>query len=281
MPSHSPAPIVNADERYDGDAQRVSTAYILSLMGAGAAVVVIALLSALLKMGDFSAKLLLDMSSKDQTFPYPFTVQNVMWVLLGVAFGDLYYRTVCADREYRAIETDLLKDSTDAMILPQDVERYRKRIERAKETSPGYIIEVIDECLLYFRANQSVESTQQMLNNMVDLELHRVDLNYTFLRYVAWLIPTAGFIGTVVGIAGALNHLNGGGEGMADNMDAVIVSLGMAFNTTILALCFSSVLVYLIQIAQKKEEESVNRCSQYCLKRLINRLYIPPQNRQS
>jgi biopolymer transport protein ExbB/TolQ len=160
------------------------------------------------------------------------------------------------------------------MITPLEVQELREHVTRALHYTPGYICTVIDQCLLYFQANKSVENTHQMMNSMIDLELHRVDLRYTLLRYLAWLIPTIGFIGTVVGIAGALGHLKGG-EQLSDNMGQVIDSLAMAFNTTILALCFSAILVFLIQFSQKREEDSINFCSDYCLKNLINRLYIP------
>ena len=35
---------------------------------------------------------------------------------------------------------------------------------------------------------------------------HEVDTRYSTLRYLVWVIPTIGFIGTVVGIAAALNQ---------------------------------------------------------------------------
>ena len=49
--------------------------------------------------------------------------------------------------------------------------------------------------------------------------------------------------------------------------------LGVAFNTTLLALLQSAVLVFALHVIQSREEIALNRAGQYCLDNLINRLY--------
>lgn len=249
------------------------------LVGAGFTLSIVALLSFGLDPGSTEALLLLDMSGEEQIFPYPFTIQNIMWALLGIGFGDIIFRQTWSQKEMLAASNQLLPEDEATIITPMEVHALRERVRKAIHYNPGYICTVVEQCLLYFQANRSVENTHQMMNSMIDLELHRVDLRYTLLRYLAWLIPTIGFIGTVVGIASALTYLQGG-ESMSDNMEAVINSLAMAFNTTILALCFSALLVMLIQFSQKREEDSINFCSDYCLRNLINRLYIPKEQKE-
>ena len=126
-------------------------------------------LSVSLEQGSFTAKLFLDMSSDQQAFPYPFTIQNVMWVLFGIGMGDLGFRRSCVQMERRALDQNVLNNQRE-MILPSHVEVYRQRIQQTMQTVPGYIFEMIDQCLLYFKANRSVENTQQILNNMIDRE---------------------------------------------------------------------------------------------------------------
>ena len=40
----------------------------------------------------------------------------------------------------------------------------------------------------------------------MDLFLHEIDLRYSMIRYVVWVIPSLGFIGTVIGISLALAY---------------------------------------------------------------------------
>jgi len=97
------------------------------------------------------------------------------------------------------------------------------------------------------------------------------------IRYMVWLIPTLGFIGTVVGIALALSSAGV----MPDITDSdaikawvavITIKLGIAFNTTLVALIMSAALVFCMNIAQGREERALNLIGQYCLDRLVNRL---------
>jgi biopolymer transport protein ExbB/TolQ len=109
-----------------------------------------------------------------------------------------------------------------------------------------------------------------VLNSTLELMAHRVDLRYQLLRYLSWAIPTVGFIGTVVGIASALGFINPDDMQMA----RITSSLAVAFDTTVIALLESAVVVFLLNMVQKEEELAVNRAGGYCLKNLINRLYV-------
>jgi biopolymer transport protein ExbB/TolQ len=240
----------------------------------------ITILSLALTEGSTEAKLILDMTSEDQTFPYPFTIQNFLFLLLAAGIGDVLYRRSATSRELRALHSNLLPEEDQSMVTPDDVARLRHKVRSSSTYAPGYVCTLIDESLTYFQSNRSAANTHQLLNSLIELELHRVDLRYTFLRYVCWLIPTIGFIGTVVGIAGGLSYMTFGGEGAdaATQMKPVIDSLALAFNTTIMALIFSAILVQLTQSAQRREEEAINSASEYCLRNLINRLYTPPAN---
>ena len=51
--------------------------------------------------------------------------------------------------------------------------------------------------------------------------------------------------------------------------------LGVAFSTTLLALVMASILVFIQNVVQGKEENALNKAGQYCLDNLINRLYSP------
>ena len=90
-----------------------------------------------------------------------------------------------------------------------------------------------------------------------------------------------GFIGTVVGIAVALNGVS---DNIPDDLTNraelqswigdITLNLGIAFNTTLLALVLSAILVFFLHIIQEREEMVLNACGQYCMDNLITRLYV-------
>lgn len=101
--------------------------------------------------------------------------------------------------------------------------------------------------------------------------MHRVDLRYTLLRYLTWVIPTVGFIGTVVGIALALAMIDP--SAAVQPLGEIARALGVSFYTTLVALVDSAILVLLLQMVQAREELAVNAAGRYVLVNLINRLY--------
>jgi len=117
----------------------------------------------------------------------------------------------------------------------------------------------------------------------MDLFLHELELRYGLIRYFVWLIPTLGFIGTVIGIAfalqGAAEFFNEAGDVASiasvggDLMVGLTRDLGVAFYTTLLALLQSAVLMLVLHFVQGQEEGALNDIGQYCLDNFVNRLY--------
>jgi len=95
----------------------------------------------------------------------------------------------------------------------------------------------------------------------VEAEAHdeRNQANAKILQYIIWVIPTLGFIGTVLGIGDALIST-------VDLQSAIITiqslaesrvstGIGVAFDTTLVALVLSVVLVFLHHILMNQEEK--------------------------
>lgn len=110
----------------------------------------------------------------------------------------------------------------------------------------------------------------------LDLYLHELDLGYHIIRYIVWLIPTIGFIGSVIGIGGALGVAGSTAPDDPDLLARTTSEMSISFNGTFIALLLSAVLVYMLHIAQQKEERALNASAQYCLDKLINRLLDAP-----
>jgi len=91
------------------------------------------------------------------------------------------------------------------------------------------------------------------------------------LRYLVWVIPTVGFIGTVIGIALAMSLIDPNAAGQP--LGEIARALGVSFYTTLVALGESAILVLLLHLVQAREELAVNRAGHYTLVNLINRLY--------
>lgn len=199
------------------------------------------------------------------------TFQVALWLMLGLGVGDALHRRRAARAEGALIGAGLLpEDDRTVVSEPTDV---RALLARCREAPATHLTELIERCLLQFQSTGSTAESHQLLVSMTDLRMHRVELDYSLLRYLGWLIPTVGFIGTVYGIAEALRALSPSDGGLA--VEAVVAPLSTAFYSTFVALVASAVLMLVVQRVQRLEEQAINQSARYCLDHLVNRLYAP------
>jgi biopolymer transport protein ExbB/TolQ len=236
--------------------------------------VVVSALSMVLGPDQFAGAFLLDRGGAS----YPFTVQNVMWVMFFIGLGELLVRSRQAILEWRQVGLSLLPEDETTMLRSQELGPIYARSREAVETGGYYLQRLIVRAILQFQGSKSVDQANSLVNSSLELYQHEIDLKYNMLRYLVWLIPTLGFIGTVIGIAMALDTAGNVPDvtnpgALKPWMKALTSDLGVAFNTTLLALILSAILVFLLHIIQEHEELALNRAGQYCLDNLINRLY--------
>ncbi len=203
---------------------------------------------------------------------WPFTVQNIMWVALFIGFGELFLRWSAASDEQSQLRRGYLP--TDDRKLDVDMlDKIKDSIKNRRFAKEAFLPRMITRTIDQYRISGKEDQAISVLNSSLELYMHEIDLRYSILRYLTWLIPSLGFIGTVMGIMFALQY-----AGVPANADAedflyqVTSRLGVAFTTTLLALIMSAVLVLVQSLVQSKEERALNEAGQYCLDNLILRI---------
>ena len=88
----------------------------------------------------------------------------------------------------------------------------------------------------------------------------RYEESYLLPRYISWAVPILGFIGTVLGISLAADGIrriigsDSGISGLSADLSGAIAPLGIAFDTTLIALSLSVVLTLFLSLVQRDEE---------------------------
>ena len=235
------------------------------------AVVVIAILSRVLPPE--AAAILLDIKRST----WPLTVQNILWLAFFVGLGELSIRWRAGRLELSQVERGYLPEDDETVLRPgEDLTPIYQKVRASKYRETCFVPRLIERCVLGFNISHSADQTNSLLNSSLELYLHEIDLRYNIIRYITWLIPSLGFIGTVIGIMLALNYAGDRANiQSADMLYQVTERLGVAFSTTLLALVMASILVFIQNVVQGREETALNKAGQYCLDNLINRLYSP------
>lgn len=226
--------------------------------------------------GSFAGELLLGVDPRAKAIlPFPFTIQALMWIVFIFGLLELRGRHRSSLREGELLVVHLLPEDERTILVADDLGPLYARMRRdLAAMADTFLFRLVQRIIFQFQSSRSIDQANTLLNSSLELFNHEVDLRYGLVRYLAWLLPTLGFMGTVVGIALALAY-----AGQADFQDPnllgeVSARLAVAFNTTLLALLLSAVLVFLQHLIQTHEERVLNRIGQYCLDNLINRLYV-------
>lgn len=256
----------------------------IRLLSGVAGALVFGLLALLVRPDTPLGLLLADRSTLPRAIPYPLTIHIVLYVLAGLAVGELLIRRRTRAVENSAVLSGLLPEQPGAVITPEELAQLSRQATLSSNRMPSFTADCVIECLAHYELNRSVPDAHQILQSLTQIRRKRVTTDYSQVRYLTWAIPTIGFLGTVVGISGALiamEPLFSVETVTSEAVAPVMHQLGMAFNTTIVALVLSAVLTWAAQRAMSREARSIDDASEYVLRNLLNRLYNPTTGRSA
>ena len=101
------------------------------------------------------------------------------------------------------------------------------------------------------------------LDESLRLLWRRYEESYLVPRYISWAVPILGFIGTVLGISLAADGIRriisseAGLAGLSNDLSGAIAPLGIAFDTTLIALSLSVLLTGFLALVQRREERTL------------------------
>ncbi len=198
--------------------------------------------------------------------------QEACFVLMLWATAIMIFKGVAASRENRLLHMDLVPVSGDTKILPQDTREFSRTIEALPDNTHRLLLpRALLTALRRFNSTASIQDVSTAVHTVCESESDRLESELSMVRYIAWAIPSIGFIGTVRGIGEALAQAHRAVEG---DISGVTQSLGVAFNSTFIALILSIFLMFALHQLQLTQERLVFDAESYCDERLISHLRV-------
>ncbi len=166
---------------------------------------------------------------------------------------------------------DLLENTDDdddgTLDVDSIIERLDKQIPEDCLSSP--LVRTLRSSLWRYAATRNVQNLSDAIDSNLEALAVRQDSENTMIRYLIWAIPSIGFIGTVRGIGQALSQAD---QALAGDISGMTDSLGVAFNSTLVALLISIFLMFLYHQLQRLQDSQILDTQEYCEKYLLSRI---------
>jgi biopolymer transport protein ExbB/TolQ len=180
------------------------------------------------------------------------------------------YKALVATREKKVMELDLIPLNQGTSILPEDTREFSRPIQALPEEQQSYLLpRALLTSLHRFRSTRNIQDVSNAVTTICESESDRLDSELSMIRYIAWAIPSIGFLGTVRGIGQALGQAH---QAVQGDIAGVTQALGVAFNSTFVALLISIVIMFLLHQLQLTQERLVLDAEDYCDNRLVRHL---------
>ena len=186
------------------------------------------------------------------------------------ALSILGYKGQATYRQQRLLERDLLQLPEGLPIGAEDTRELAARLQSLPRREQEYLLpRALLTAIERFAATRNVQDVSTAARDLCGSEGERLESELSTIRYIAWAIPSVGFIGTVRGIGNALGQAHRAVEG---DITGVTENLGVAFNSTFIALVISIVLMFFVHQLQSMQERLVLDTERYVDRGLVRRL---------
>lgn len=152
---------------------------------------------------------------------------------------------------------------------PLDIDAAMQTLEGSKHANNSSIATWIN-CLRRYKNTKNVQHAADAITDSVESLGAQLEAGNSLIRFFIWAIPSIGFVGTVRGIGAALAKAE---EAVAGDIAGMVDKLGVAFNSTLVSLIISIVLMYVLHLLNNRQDEMVLKTKINCETHLLTHLH--------
>ncbi|MCS6771863.1 MAG: MotA/TolQ/ExbB proton channel family protein [Kiritimatiellae bacterium] len=162
------------------------------------------------------------------------------------------------------------------------LQAFRDSLPQRPEFEWSILLNRLDRALALWLGSKDVSRLATYLQSESARDQAASDSSYSLARALMWAIPILGFIGTVNGLGQAVagfGVLGGAADvgAIKEAIGKVTLGLGVAFDTTLLALILTTLLMFPLTAFQRREENLFGEIDNYLEDVLLARLPSPEQ----
>lgn len=148
------------------------------------------------------------------------------------------------------------------------------------DTRHYVLLNRVDRALSNLQNIGRIGDVSEILRTQAEYDENQLSSSYTMVSGFLWATPVFGFVGTVLGLSIAVRGFGATLQGATDisalkgSLTAVTGGLGIAFETTLVALVCALATQLVLSAMQLRESQFLDECNDYCHAHIVSRLKL-------
>ncbi len=195
-------------------------------------------------------------------------IQGLTYFAFFWAWFEVKDKLKAMKRERRAFKMNIIPTHEKLVFLPEDINNLKFKLIEFEKKEKYILSDLLKKACTKFRTTGSLSELIDIVSIQIEVSQEKAEGDQSVIRYLSWVIPSLGFIGTVIGISQSLVYANSG------DMEKITSLLGVAFDTTLVALVLSVFLMWFVHQLQEETDRFHSDLKEFVIDNLINKIEI-------
>lgn len=195
-------------------------------------------------------------------------IQGLTYLAFFWAWFEVKEKLRVIARERKAFKLNIIPTNDKHVFMPQDINNLKFKLIEFEKKDKYILSDLLKKACTKFRTSGSLSELIDIVSIQIEVSQEKSEGDQSVIRYLTWVIPSIGFVGTVIGISQALIVANSG------DMEMITKLLGVAFDTTLVALILSIIIMWFVHQLQEETDRFHSDLKEFVIDNLINKIEI-------
>ncbi len=195
-------------------------------------------------------------------------IQTLTYLAFFWSWFEVREKLIVIARERKAFKMNLIPTGEKIVFMPSDINTLKFKLIEFEKKDKYILSDLLKKACTKFHTSKSLSELIDIVSIQIEVSQEKAEGDQSIIRYLTWVIPSIGFVGTVLGISQALIVANSG------DMDKITSLLGVAFDTTLIALILSIIIMWFVHKLQEETDRYHSDLKEFVIDNLINKIEI-------
>lgn len=195
-------------------------------------------------------------------------IQTLTYLAFFWSWFEVREKLIVIARERKAFRMNLIPTGEKIVFMPSDINNLKFKLIEFEKKDKYILSDLLKKACTKFHTSKSLSELIDIVSIQIEVSQEKAEGDQSIIRYLTWVIPSIGFVGTVLGISQALIVANSG------DMDKITSLLGVAFDTTLIALILSIIIMWFVHKLQEETDRYHSDLKEFVIDNLINKIEI-------